>query len=219
MKLPSKYKSVSVVALLALGISSQASAVAFPPFTVNPNAAFGTTGGTHPGAFTADFITGNASTHVDTLDPVGGTQHGQGWVNFSSFVNAGTNVLATTSGLNSNWQMWAEFTYDLKLTSGPYAQPGSTLDVTNLHADLWVDPSIASPTNFISASNAGGAAAVTHGTDAIRIATADLILGQGAASVNTEGGQVLTQPTPSAFSTRREPLYSRPPFPFTRAVR
>ncbi len=77
MKLPSKYKSVSVVALLALGVSSQASAVAFPPFTVDPNAAFGATGGTHPGAFTADFITGNSSTHVDTLDPVGGTPTAQ----------------------------------------------------------------------------------------------------------------------------------------------
>ena len=111
MKLPSKYKGATVVALLALGISSQASA--FPLFTVDPNAAFGATGGPHPGPFTADFITGNSSTHVDTLDPVGGTAHGEGWVNFSSFVNAGTNVLATTSGLNSNWQLWAELTYDL----------------------------------------------------------------------------------------------------------
>src|SRR6476620_8843716 len=123
MKLRSKYKSASVVALLALGISSQASAVAFPPFTVDPNAAFGATGGPHPGPFTAAFVTGNSSTHVDTLDPVGGTAHGEGWLNFSSFVNAGTNVLATTSGLNSNWQMWAELSFDLKLDSGPYAQP------------------------------------------------------------------------------------------------
>jgi hypothetical protein len=186
MKLPSKYKSVSVVALLALGVSSQASAVAFPPFTVDPNAAFGATGGTHPGAFTADFITGNSSTHVDTLDPVGGTAHGAGWVNFSSFVNAGTNVLATTSGLNSNWQLWAELTYTLQLTSGPYAKTGSDYTVTALHADLWVDPSLASATTFTSASNAGGAATVAHGADSFKIATADLIV--GVANINTLGG-------------------------------
>src|SRR5690349_8749524 len=132
MKLPSKYKNASVVALLALGISSQASAVAFPPFTVDPNAAFGTSanggpfsGAPYPGPFTADFITGNSSTRVTTTDPVGGTTQGEGWVNFSSFVDAGTNVLATTSGLNSSWQMWAEFTYNLQLVSGTYAAPGS----------------------------------------------------------------------------------------------
>jgi hypothetical protein len=186
MKLPSKYKSVSVVALLALGVSSQASAVAFPPFTVDPNAAFGATGGAHPGPFTADFITGNSSTHVDTLDPVGGTAHGAGWVNFSSFVNAGTNVLATTSGLNSNWQLWAELTYTLQLTSGPYAKTGSDYTVTALHADLWVDPSLASATTFTSASNAGGAATVAHGADSFKIATADLIV--GVANINTLGG-------------------------------
>ena len=50
MKLPSRYKSASVVALLALGISSQASA--FPLFTVDPNAAFGAQVGLHQGPFT-----------------------------------------------------------------------------------------------------------------------------------------------------------------------
>src|SRR5690242_5287656 len=119
MKLPSKYKNAGVVALLALGVSSQASAVAFPPFTVDPNNAFAPLGfSEQPGPFTADFITGNSSTDVTTTDPVGGTTHGEGWVNFSSFVDAGSNVLATTSGLNSSWQVWAEFTYNLQLVSG-----------------------------------------------------------------------------------------------------
>jgi hypothetical protein len=184
MKLPSKYKNASVVALLALGISSQASAVAFPPFTVDPNAAFGTTGGSHPGPFQADFITGNSSSLVTT----GGspTANGEGWVNFSSFVDAGTNVLATTSGLNSNWQMWAEFTYTVSLTGGPYAQPGSTYNVTNLNVNFWVDPSLATATTFTSASNTGGAATVTHGADAFQIASADLIV--GVANINDLGG-------------------------------
>jgi hypothetical protein len=186
MKLPSKYKSASVVALLALGISSQASAVAFPPFTVDPNAAFGATGGAHPGPFQADFITGNSSTRVSTTDPVGGTTQGSGWVNFSSFVDAGTNVLATTSGLNSNWQMWAEFTYTLDLVNGTYAQPGSTSTVTALHVTFWVDPSLASATTFTSASTAGGAATVAHGADSFSIATADLIV--GTATINDLGG-------------------------------
>lgn len=187
MKLPSKYKhlqTAGVAALLALGFNSQASAVAFPPFTVDPNGAFGAVGGPHPGPFQADFITGNSSTLVTT--PGGGIATGSGWVNFSAFVDAGSNVLATTSGLNSNWQMWAELSYTLQLTSGPYAQPGSDYTVTALHATLWVDPSIASATTFVSASNSGGAAMVTHGADAFQIATADLIV--GVANINTLGG-------------------------------
>jgi hypothetical protein len=187
MKLPSKYKhlqSAGFAALLALGISSQASAVAFPPFTVDPNGAFGATGGTHPGPFQADFITGNSSTRVTTAGSP--TAHGEGWVNFSSFVFQGSNVLATVSGLNSNWQMWAEFTYDVSLTSGPYAQPGSTYNVTDLHVTFWVDPSLATATTFTSASTAGGAATVTHGADAFQIATADLIV--GVANINALGG-------------------------------
>ena len=183
MKLPSKYKSASVVALLALGISSQASA--FPLFTVDPNAAFGATGDPS-GSLQADFITGNSSTHVDTLDPVGGTAHGEGWVNFSSFVNAGTNVLATTSGLNSNWQLWAELTYDLATDLRALRPNWQYYTVTTLHADLWVDPSLASATTFTSATNAGGAATVAHGADSFQIATADLIV--GVANINTLGG-------------------------------
>lgn len=214
MKLPSKYRNVSVVALLALGISSQASAVAFPPFTVDPNGAFGATGGPHPGPFTADFLTGNSSTLVTTTDPVGGTAHGEGWLNFSSFVNAGQNVLATTSGLNSTWQMWAEFNYDLKLDTGPYATPGSTYTVTGLHASFWVDPSIASPTDFISASNAGGAATVTHGADAFQVATADLIV--GVANINALGGTgfnstnnfTLLNPAGTSLFTAPVPFYT-----------
>ena len=127
MKLPSKYKhlqAAGVAALLALGFNSQASAAAFPPFTVDPNGAFGAVGGPHPGPFQADFITGNSSTLVTT--PGGGIATGSGWVNFSAFVDAGSNVLATTSGLNSNWQMWAEFTYDFSTDPGPYAKPGRT---------------------------------------------------------------------------------------------
>ena len=187
MKLPSKHKHLQVAgfaALLALGFNSQASAAAFPPFTVDPNAAFGAVGGPHPGAFQADFITGNSSTLVTT--PGGGIATGSGWVNFSAFVDAGSNVLATVSGLNSNWQMWAEFTYDVSLTSGPYAQPGSTYNVTDLHVTFWVDPSIATATTFTSASNVGGAATVTHGADAFQIATADLIV--GTANINALGG-------------------------------
>lgn len=217
MKLPSRYKNLQaagVVAVLALGISSHASAVAFPPFTVDPNGAFGTTGGTHPGPFQADFITGNSSTLVTTTDPIGGTAHGSGWVNFSSFVFEGSNVFATTSGLNANWQMWAELTYDLSRTSGPYAQPGSTYTVTNLHATLWVDPSIASPTTFASASNVGGAATVTHGADAFQVATADLIV--GVANINALGGTgfnstnsfTLLNPQGTSLFTAPVPFYT-----------
>lgn len=179
-----KFQLTASVAILALGISSQASAQAFPSFTVDPNGAFGAVGGPHQGPFQADFITGNSSTLVTTSGSP--TAHGAGWVNLSSFVNAGSNVLATTSGLNNSWQMWAEFTYDVSLTGGAYAKPGSTYNVTNLNVAFWADPSIASPTRFTSASNSGEAATVAHGTDAFQFGSADLIV--GVANINTLGG-------------------------------
>jgi hypothetical protein len=179
-----KFQLTATVAILALGISSQASAQVFPSFTVDPNGAFGAVGGPHQGPFQADFITGNSSTLVTTSGSP--TAHGAGWVNLSSFVNAGSNVLATTSGLNNSWQMWAEFSYDVSLTGGAYAKPGSTYNVTNLNVAFWADPSIATPTRFTSASNSGEAATVAHGVDAFQIGSANLIV--GVANINTLGG-------------------------------
>src|ERR1700709_850824 len=100
MKLPTLYKKLQaagVVAVLALGFASQASAVAV--FTVDPNGAFGATGGAHPGPFQANFITGNSSTLV-TLNAGHQTAAGLGWVNFSAFVDNGSAVLGSVSGLN-----------------------------------------------------------------------------------------------------------------------
>lgn len=185
MKISSMYKNLQaagVVAVLALGISSQASAA--PVFTVDPNAAFGALGGPHPGSFQADFITGNASTHVGT--PGSPNVNAEGWVNLTGFTLNNVSVAPLTSGLGVNWQMWAEFTYDLKLNTGTYAQLGSTYIVTALHADFWVDPTSATATTFTAATNGGGLASVTHGADSFKIATADLI--NGVADLNAAGG-------------------------------
>ena len=186
MKLPSMYKNLQaagVVAVLALGFSSHASAVAV--FTVDPNGAFGATGGPHPGPFQANFITGNSSTLV-ALNAGHVTAAGSGWVNFSSFVDNGSNVLGTVSGLNNNWQMWAEFSYTLALTSGTYAATNSTYNVTGLHVNFWVDPSIATATTFTQATAGGAAATVTHGADSFQFANADLLV--GVANINSLGG-------------------------------
>lgn len=183
-------QAIGVAAVLGLGVVSQASAN--PTFTVNPLALSPNhvAGGSET-AFTADFITGNSSTLV-TLDntgpfPVGTQSTGTGWVNFSTFVDNGTNVLGNVSGLNNTWQMWAEFTYTTELASGTYASSGSVNNVIALHADFWVDPSIATLTTFTSANIIGGVAAtVTHGADSYIIGTADLIV--GVADINALGG-------------------------------
>ncbi|SEL62578.1 flocculation-associated PEP-CTERM protein PepA [Nitrosovibrio tenuis] len=204
-----KLQTVATVAILALGISSQASA--FPTFTVDPNAAFGPGHGTGP--FQADFIIGTSSTHVDT--PGALIEHGQGWVNFTTFVNGGSAVLGSVSGLNNNWQMWAEFKFDLSLTSGTYGQLGSTYTVTSLHADFWVDPSIGTPTAFVSANNLGELATVTHGADSFRIATADLIAGvadlnlQGGTAFNSVSSFNLLNPAGNSLFTAPVPFYNR----------
>ena len=186
MKLSSMYKNLQtagVVAVLALGFSSHASAVAV--FTVDPNGAFGATGGPHPGPFQANFITGNSSSLV-ALNAGHQTATGAGWVNFSAFVNDGSNVLGNVSGLNNNWQMWAEFSYTLQLTSGTYAAANSTYNVTGLHVNFWVDPSIATATTFTQATPGGAAATVTHGADSYQFANADLFV--GIANINSLGG-------------------------------
>ena len=92
-------QTAGVVAALALGFSSHASAVAV--FTVDPNGAFGATGGPHPGPFQANFISGNSSSLV-ALNAGHQMATGAGWVNFSAFVNDGSNVLGNVSGLNNN---------------------------------------------------------------------------------------------------------------------
>jgi hypothetical protein len=214
MKVPATYnklQTAGAVALLALGISSQAAATAV--FTVDPNNAFGALGGTHPGPFQADFITGASSTLV-SLNPNQINQTAQGYVDFNTFVFNNSNLLSTTTGLNSNWQMWAEFSYTLSLASGTYATPGSTYNVTALHADFWVDPSIASATTFTAATNAGAAAVVTHGTDSFKIATADLIAGAasinalGGTGFNTTNGFALLTPEGSSLFTSPVPFYN-----------
>lgn len=214
MQVPSTYNKLltaGAVAVLALGISSQAAA--FPVFTVDPNGAFGSTGGNHPGAFQADFILGNSSTLV-TLNGGQTTAAGEGWVNFSAFSDNGSAVLAGVSGLNNDWQMWAQFSYTLTLTSGTYGTTNSTYAVTALHADFWVDPSIASATTFISATDAGGAASVNHGADSFMIASADLY--QGVANINALGGTgfnstnafTLLDPAGSNLFTSPVPFYN-----------
>lgn len=193
MKIPSIYKKLQTagaVAILALGISSQAAA--FPIFTVDPNGAFGAGhGSSAPGTgFQADFITGNSSTLV-TLNPGPNTAAGSGWVNFSSFVDGGSNVLASVSGLNSSWQMWAEFSYTLSLVSGPFGAVGSTYHLDSLNASLWADPSIGSPTTFISASDSPLTnATVAHGVGTVMLATGAVGpgVGTGVADINGLGG-------------------------------
>lgn len=210
-------QTAGIVAVLAFGISSQASATS--TFTVDPNAAFGTVGGSHLGPFQADFITGNSSTLVklDTTGPfpVGTAANGAGWVNFSSFVDENSNnVLGSVSGLNNNWQLWAEYSYTLALENGAYATPNSTYIVTGLHADFWVDPSVASATAFIAATNGGATASVVHGADSFKIATADLI--EGVANINGLGGTgfnsttsfALLDPQGSALFPAPAPFYT-----------
>jgi hypothetical protein len=219
MKISSMYKNLQtagVVAVLALGISSQAAA--FPVFTVDPNAAFGpghgsSTAGT---GFQSDFITGNSSTLV-TLNPVTQLSTGEGWVNFSSFVDGGSNVLASVSGLNSSWQMWAEFTYTLSLTSGPYGQIGSIYHVDSLHAIFWVDPSIGSPTTFTSAdANTVTSATVTHGAGSFQVATADVgpAFGTGVADINSLGGTGFNSTSDFALINPQGTTLFTSPIPF-----
>ena len=217
MKLPSLYKNLQaagVVAVLALGFSSHASAVAV--FTVDPNSAFGATGGPHPGPFQANFVTGSSST-LATLNAGHSTVSATGFVDFTSFVLNGSNVLGTVSGLNNNWQMWGEFTYTLALASGTYATPGSTYNVTGLHVNFWVDPSIATATTFTQATNVGvggTAPVVTHGADSFQFANADLIV--GVANINSLGGTgfnstnsfALLNPQGTSLFTAPVPFYN-----------
>ncbi len=208
MKIPSIYKKLQIVGtatILMLGISSLATAST--PFIVDPNSAFGGVGGSHPGPFQANFITGNSSTLV-SLNDSHVTATGSGWVNFSAFADDGSTVLGYVSGLNNNWQMWAEFSYTLALTSGTYASPTSTYNVTSLHANFWVDPSIVTPTIFTQATPGGAAATVIHGADSFQFANADLVT--GVADINSLGGTVFSSTTDFKLTDAGNHLFTDP---------
>ena len=204
MKIPSIYKKLQVAGaatILVLGMSLPAAAS--QDFIVDPNGAFG--GPQNP--FQADFITGNSSTLL-TLNADHQTATGSGWVNFLSFVDNGSNVLGSVSGLNNNWQMWAEFSYTLQLTSGTYAAVNSTYNVTGLHANFWVDPSIATATTFTQSTHGGDAATVTHGADSFQFAYADLLV--GVANINSLGGTSFNSTTDFALTDAGNHLFVDP---------
>ncbi|MEA3641357.1 MAG: flocculation-associated PEP-CTERM protein PepA [Lamprobacter sp.] len=125
------FKTFSAAAILGLGVTFQASAA--PLFTVDPTVF--SSGA--PGTFTADQLSGSASTLV-TLDTVANTGVGQGWINFTSFTNGGSPVLSNVSYVGFDWQMWAEFIYTVAPQNpADSIGPGVNLAMTSLDFQFW----------------------------------------------------------------------------------
>lgn len=206
------FRSVGLATALVFGLSTQVSAAPLP-FTVDPFNAFGV----GPGPFVADFINGSSSTLV-TLETGGAgttTSSGHGWVDFSSYSLANLPIGPLTSGLDINYNLWAEFSYTTTLSSGTYTQIDSKNDVNTLHVEFWAEIIGGGDSVFTAATGTGTDASVAHSGDAVKLAFGD-ILGVGAADINHQGGTGfnattgfhLTSPEGTSFFTLPVPFHN-----------
>jgi hypothetical protein len=151
-------------ALLALCATASAS----PVFTVTPTAL------PPPSTelpFQADFIAGTTSELLTATSAT--TAAGSGWVQLSSFTNAGTTIFGSRSGLDFTYQLYLKFSFTDTLTSGTLFAPGSSYNLTNLNFMVYADPNL--NTTFTQADAPTNTAATVNGVTAD-----DILLGEAA---------------------------------------
>jgi hypothetical protein len=170
-----KFKPLFIATGLAMGLGLSSLAHASPAFTVTPsNLDAGA-----PGAFTADFI-GGVSSELLLGDATAGTLTAtSGWLNYTSFTNAGTPVLPGVSGLGVNYQLYV--TFDLVATyvpgSGPFGAAGSNYNLTDLNFKMWLDPGLDSIFTQANAVVPTAATVAVGATADIELANGSVITG------------------------------------------
>ena len=196
-------------AVLTVGIVSSAFS-ASPPFTVTPAGI-----GEIQAPFVANQINGTSS-ELLTLAPGPNTFTGVGWVNFSAFVNNGSNVGAGTSGLNLGpgtlgYQMYLTFSLAGSLSSGTFGAPNSNYNLSSLNFTLRADPN--NNTTFTQANAATSTSATVGG-----ILGDDITLGNGSLIVGVAGFDALfgafLNSTQSYANTAAGNLFFTSPSPF-----
>lgn len=201
-------QSIGLASLFALGlsISTQTQAVGLP-FSVNPsNIVAGSTG-----EFQAYAIGGS----FNTLVSLNGTPNatGTGYIKFDGFADAGGTTIDNTGiNISGGYNLWAEYTYSLTLTSGTYGQENSTYNVDNLAFTFWIDKqgqSIFNPAIMNSAANPS----VTHSAGAVQLAEDNGFI-IGVAVINTLGGTGFNSTVGFTLTDPNGPNFFTKPIPF-----
>lgn len=181
------FKAVVLSAAVAVaGFALPALAAPTPSFTVNT----GLFGYSTPN-FTSNFINGSASTLVK-LNGDSIHQNGTGYTQFTSFqgVLAGDSGLAFSS--NAGYSLWAEFSYVLSLSSGTYAQAGSTYNVDSLTFKLFGEANNGAANNsvYTAADNTNASSGtVAHSLDTVLLGSGSSVA--GVSSLNSLAGTSL----------------------------
>ena len=163
------------VALAALCATAGAS----PLFQVTPTALGGAT---TAAPFYADFIAGTSSELITATSAT--TFSGSGWVQYSSFTNAGNTILPGTSGLDVTYQLYLTFSFTDTLASGTAYGANSTYNINTLNFKVYADPNV--NTTFTQANATTLTNATVGGTT-----SDDILLGDGSIVSGTAGFDAL----------------------------
>lgn len=193
---------LGTAAIMALGLSYQA--LAAPIFQVTPSVLGG------PGStFTADQLSGGSSTLV-TLNTLLNTGTATGWINFTGFTQGGSAVLST--GLNNNYQLWAEYTYTLTpQVSGATIGPFVDLFVTSMSVNVYGATGLTVTFNPTALSNFVTPTVNLNGATPKLIGTASLL--GGVLEPTSQGGNAFNS-TLSYTNTAFGSTFFTAPIPF-----
>lgn len=170
-------RTIIASAVLALGTGIASTAMAAPTFQVDPTVASGGLGST----FTADFIQGGSSALVTALG--GGVYNSTGYVIYTGFQNAGSNVAGNVSRVNFDYGLYATFTQTFNC--GGALAVGVTCSVTSIDLHVYADTG---NTNTYTGAAIGSAPTVTDlGSVDKEIGYANFVI-SGLAGLNALGG-------------------------------
>lgn len=156
--------ATTVGAVLALGLASQA--YASPVFTIDPAGL-----GSALAPFQADFL-GGLSSELLKGDVAAQTLTAtSGWLNITGSSLFGNQIASTTSGINSDYGLYATFDLVATLLSGTFGAANSSYLLTSLNYSLWGDSAF--DTTFTQAN------ATTNTEATVSVGTADTLLGGG----------------------------------------
>ena len=205
-------RTLGVAAILGLGLTAQVSAA--PLFTIDPSAVAGTT----IAPYTADQINTQSSTLVN-FDFSNETATGAGYLKFTGMAGsvsdgASPNLSNGATGLDVDYQVWIEFTYDLvKQPTSTFANFDSSYFVTSLDFTLYGDAGFGTTFTQATAGGAGTAPSVTPAGTATVLGSGSLINIPGLQNVvqgNDGSGAAFNTSTAFGLTTAGENFFVAP---------
>jgi PEP-CTERM motif len=208
-------KKASVAAAVA---SVMTVASAAPTFTINP----GSLGPLPFPGFGAASQTGDAfgtsgNTRAVLSNAFGsgaGTVNGKGYITFDTIKLNGNTVgpgVGTGSSLGINYSLWAEFTFNMTLTSGGLGNTSSSYVLNSVNLTMFAE-SLTGPNSTFNQGTTSVDPTVTHSADTKVIGGGSLLF--GAAGINNGGGSSFNPTLLFALSNPDGPNFFVAPNPF-----